>query len=106
MSYQANRPGTKTVQESVVSGTTKILELADSGTYIRLTNESAKTVTVPPQSDVVWLAGTVITLRNVGVGILTLIEGSGVTLLPNDLEFEQNDTTQLIRVSEDTWDVI
>ena len=86
--------------------TNRDLVLTDSSKYIRMTSADAKTIAVPPQSDVAWATGTVITIRNAGAGALTFVEGSGVAISPDDLELDENDTTQLVRVSEDVWDVI
>ena len=106
MGYLANKAGQSTVTVGTESGTTKTLELSDSGQYIRLTNAGAKVITVPPQASVAWEEGTVITIRNASTGDLTFAEGAGVTIVPDDLEIEENGTTQLIRISEDNWDLI
>jgi hypothetical protein len=71
-----------------------------------MTNAGAKTIEVPPQTDVAWADGTVITIRNAGAGVLTFIEGSGVSILPDDLEIDEYGTAQLVRVAEDIWDLI
>jgi len=96
------------LQASVVddSSTSRTVGLTDAGKYIRMTNAGAKTVTVPPQSSVTWIQGTIITFRNVGAGILTFVEGSGVTVVGDDLEIYENETAQIIRVAADTWELI
>lgn len=88
------------------STTNRDLVLTDIDKYIRMTNASTKTITVPPESDVAWTEGAVITIRNAGAGALTFVEGSGVTLLPDDLELDEYGTAQLVKVATDTWDII
>ncbi len=57
-----------------------VLVLADAGLMVRMNVASGNTLTVPPQSSVVWVAGTVIHGRQVGTGQTTLTPGSGVTI--------------------------
>ncbi len=64
-----------------VSTTTKTLDLSDAGTLQNCSNGSTQTITVPPQTDVVWVADTEIDFAQTGVGKVTLAEGSGVTIV-------------------------
>jgi hypothetical protein len=91
------------------STTARILALTDASAYIRHTNASASTVTVPPQTDVVWVADTEIYIRRAAAGNLTLTPGSGVTLnAPSGgtLVLTDGMSVGLKRVAENVWDVV
>jgi hypothetical protein len=70
----------RSVSAATQSGTTYTLALADAGTVIELSNASAVTVTVPPNSSVAFPTGTLIGLLQYGAGQVTVAPGSGVTL--------------------------
>lgn len=72
-----DNPGVVTNSQS---GTSYTLVLADAGKCVELTNGSAVTLTVPPNSSVAFPTGTVITGRQYGAGQVTITPGSGVTL--------------------------
>lgn len=91
------------------STTARVLALTDAGAYIRHTNASASTVTIPPQSSMAWLADTEIHIRRAAGGNLTLTPGSGVTLnAPSGgtLVMTNAMSVTLKRVASDVWDVI
>ncbi|MDG9855600.1 DUF2793 domain-containing protein [Pseudomonas nitroreducens] len=98
--------GSAVVTEST---TARTAGLTDNGTYLRFTNASASTFTIPPQSSVAWGATTEIHVRRAAAGNLTLEPGSGVTLnIPSGgtLVMTNNMTVTLKRVASDVWDVI
>lgn len=89
--------------------TSRTLDLADAGAYIRFTHASPSTVTVPPQSSVAWTADTEIHIRRAGAGNMTLTPGAGVTLnAPSGgtLVMTNAMSVTLKRVAADVWDVI
>ena len=89
--------------------TSRSLGLTDAGKYIRHTNASASTVTVPPQDSVAWAADTETHHRCAGAGNLTLTAGAGVTLTApsgGTLALSSGMTVTIKRVAEDAWDVI
>lgn len=89
--------------------TARTAALTDNGTYIRFTNASAATLTIPPQSSVAWGATVEIHVRRSAAGNLTLTPGSGVTLnAPSGatLVMTNNMTVTLKRVASDVWDVL
>lgn len=91
------------------STTARTLALTDAGVYLRHTNASASTLTVPPQSSVSWAEGTEVHVRRASSGTLTLTPGSGVTLnAPSGgtLVMGNNMSVTLKRVAADVWDVI
>ena len=52
----------------------------DSGRMKRHTSASAHAFTIPPNSSVAFPIGTVLVVRNIGAGVVTLTRGSGVAL--------------------------
>ena len=89
--------------------TARVLALTDGAAYIRHTNASASTVTIPPQSSVTWLTDTEIHIRRAAAGNLTLTPGSGVTLnAPSGgtLVMTNAMSVTIKRVAADVWDVI
>jgi len=91
------------------STTARILALSDASAYIRHTNAGASTVTVPPQTDVTWVADTEIYIRRAAADDLTLTPGSGVTLnAPSGgtLVLTDGMSVGLKRVAENVWDVV
>lgn len=89
------------------TGTTYTLNLADSGKYLRMNNASAITLTVPTNSSAAFGIGTVITVIQVGAGVVT-ISGAGVTFntIDGNSTAGQYGSLQLIKVATDTWDII
>lgn len=89
------------------TGTTYTLVLADAGKYIRLSNSSPITLTVPPNSDVAFSVGTTIHMRQAGAGTVTVTEGSGVTI--NTLETKSlagnGATASITKVDTNVWDL-
>lgn len=89
--YEVNQSGTSrkisgTVQQSMPrsknaqTGTTYTLVAADAGKLLTLSNASAVTVTVPPNSSVPFAVDTQIDLIAKGAGQVTIAAGSGVTI--------------------------
>ncbi|GAA1915361.1 hypothetical protein GCM10009775_04820 [Microbacterium aoyamense] len=56
------------------------LVLADGGNAVSMSNASARTITVPPNSTAAFPVGTVIELLRLGSGAVTVVAGSGVTI--------------------------
>lgn len=91
------------------SGTSRVAALSDNTTYIRFTNASATTFTVPPQSSVAWGSVVEIHIRRASAAVLTLVAGSGVTLNPpanGTLNLTNNMSVTLKRVASDVWDIL
>lgn len=70
----------KTVPENAQTGTTYTLALTDAGKMVSLSNASAITMTVPPNSSVAFPVNTRIDLVQYGAGQVTVAQGSGVTI--------------------------
>lgn len=61
------------------------LVLGDAGKCVEENSASATVITIPPNSSVPFPIGTIISLRRVGAGTVTITDGAGVTM-PNRLE--------------------
>ena len=57
-----------------------VLVLGDAGFLVRMNLAGANTLTVPPNSSVAFSVNTVVTVRQIGAGITTIVAGSGVTI--------------------------
>jgi hypothetical protein len=57
------------------------LVLGDEQHLIKADKATAITFTVPPNSDVAFPVGTRIRLKRIGVGVLSIAQGAGVTVM-------------------------
>ena len=87
------------------TGTTYTLVLADQGKLVTLSNASAITCTVPPNSSVAFPVGAVVRLVQIGAGQVTVAQGSGVTVsaTPTLKARTQYSGLELIKVGTDLW---
>lgn len=91
------------------TGTTYTLVLGDAiAKLITLSNASAITLTVPPNSSVAFPIGTTITLAQIGAGQVTVTAGVGVTVngAPGLKLTDQWSSATLIKRLTDTWLVV
>jgi hypothetical protein len=84
------------------------LVIGDAGFLVRMNVASSNNLTVPPNSSVAFPINTVISVRQIGAGVTTIVAGAGVTInSPATLGIaRQNGTIQLVKVATDTWDLI
>ncbi len=61
------------------TGTSYTTVLGDAGNFITMSNASASTLTIPPNSNVAYPVGSVLCAQQIGAGVVTLTQGSGVT---------------------------
>jgi len=101
-----------TLQDSVWSddvnaqtGTSYTLVLTDAGKQITMTNASASTLTVPPNSSVAFAVGVRIQVIQLGAGAVTLTAGVGVTVssLSTSLVMGQYQTATLVKQATNVW---
>lgn len=87
------------------TGTSYTLVAGDAGDFVTMTNASASTLTVPPNSSVAFAVGTVIEGAQLGAGQVTLTPGSGVTIngAPGLKVADQYGTFGLLKTATDTW---
>jgi hypothetical protein len=90
------------------TGTTYTLVLTDANNSIGFSNASAITVTVPPNSSVAFPVGSLVELRAVGAGQITVAPGSGVTLRSPGGALKsrvQYSAISLLKIATDAWSV-
>ena len=87
------------------TGTTYTLVLGDGGKLVTLSNASAITMTVPPNSSVAFPVGTQIDLAQIGAGQVTVAQGSGVTVsaTPGLKLRARYAGATLIKIGTDAW---
>ena len=87
------------------TGTSYTLVLSDAGKVIEMNNASANTATVPPNSSVAFLIGTVLEVAQYGAGQTTIVAGAGVTIrTPSTLILRaQYSTVSLRKRGTDEW---
>lgn len=93
--------GTKTINTQ--TGTAYTLALLDSGAIVEMNNASANTVTVPPNSSVVFDVGTSIDIQQYGAGATSLVAGSGVTVRGNLNVSAQYEGLTIYKRATDEW---
>jgi hypothetical protein len=59
------------------TGTTYTLVAADKGKLVTSSNASAVTITIPPS---IFVAGNIINVQSIGVGLTSFAAGAGVTI--------------------------
>lgn len=88
------------------TGTTYTLVLTDAHKVVTLSNASAITLTVPPNSSVAFEIGDQVNLLQLGAGQVTVAAGSGVTLRAQGSKvklFGQYAIGTLIKIASDEW---
>jgi hypothetical protein len=88
------------------TGTTYTLVLGDGGKLVTLSNASAITMTVPPNSSVAFAVGTQIAVAQLGAGQVTVAPGSGVTISSRGAALKiagQYGMATLVKTATDTW---
>jgi hypothetical protein len=88
------------------TGTTYTLVLTDSAKFVTLSNASAITATIPPNSSVAFPTGTQVNLMQLGAGQVTVAAGSGVTLRSAGTLVKtsaQYAVATLLKIDTDTW---
>jgi hypothetical protein len=89
------------------TGTTYTLVLGDAArlAFVTMSNASASTLTVPPNSSVAFPVGSVVEGAQLGAGQVTLTPGSGVTIngTPGLKIAAQFGSFGLLKTATDTW---
>ena len=87
------------------TGTSYTLVATDAGKVVTMTNASASTLTVPPNSAAPFSIGTEIEVIQSGAGQVTLTPGSGVTIssTPGLKVSAQHGVIRLRKVGTNTW---
>ena len=84
------------------------LVLADAGKYARLNNAAAITLTVPENATEAFPVGTIVNLRQVGVGQVSIVGAGAVTIATAEtlLLRKQGSSASLIKTATDAWDLM
>lgn len=86
--------------------TTRTLATTDNGKYIRCTNASGCTVTIPTNASAAIPIGAEIVVFNASGGTVT-IAGTGITKFQlGDQITDQGGAATLKKVDTDTWDIL
>ena len=80
--------------------------LTDDGKLVTMSNASANTFTVPPNSSVAFGIGTQINIAQLGAGQTTLVAGAGVTINSAGTKLklkEQYAVATVVKTGTDEW---
>ncbi len=77
---EQNALATAMIAINAQTGASYTTVLTDDGKLITVSNASANTLTIPPNSSVAYGIGTQINIAQLGAGQITITAGSGVTL--------------------------
>lgn len=90
------------------TGTTYTTVLADGGKLVTLSNASAITLTIPPNSSVAYPIGTKLDFIQIGAGQVTVAGGTGVTVNSTPtLKFRaQHSGASCVKIATDTWQLV
>jgi hypothetical protein len=92
--------------ENAQTGTSYTLVLGDAGKMVTMTNASANTLTVPPNSSVAFPTNTRIDMLQYGAGQTTIAPGAGVTIYSSGSKLKltgQYSGATLWKKATDTW---
>lgn len=105
--YDAGNIHEAVIPINVQTGTAYVAVLSDAGSLVTMNNAAANTFTVPPNSSVAYPIGTTLIIRQKGAGQTTIVEGSGVTVVPavskGLIISEQGEWASLIKEGTDAW---
>lgn len=88
------------------TGTSYTAVLLDAHKTVTMTNASASTLTVPPNSSVAFAIGDQINIMQLGAGQVTITAGSGVTIRSSGSKLKltgQYSVATVIQIAADTW---
>lgn len=91
------------------TGTTYTLVIGDKGKLVTMSNASANTLTVPPNSSVAFAVNSVLYIEMTGAGTTTIAEGAGVTINSKDSALDisgQYGQAALIKTATDVWSLV
>lgn len=88
------------------TGTSYTTVLSDDGKLITLDNASSITLTIPPNSSVAYGIGTQLNFMALGVGVVTITAGSGVTIRSDGSKLKLNaqySVATCLKIASDVW---
>jgi len=96
---------TRTINAQTGTSYTAVLADAARAAFLTMSNASASTFTIPPNSSVAFPVGSVIEGAQLGAGQVTITPGSGVTIngTPGLKVAAQYGTFGVLKTATDTW---
>lgn len=83
----------------------RILAITDAFGYLISQDGAGQTVTIPPNSDVVFQIGTQISLKQGGGGVVTFAPGAGVMIESRGAFLDTNGQFAVTSIVQDSLDV-
>jgi predicted TIM-barrel enzyme len=106
---EQNQLATAIIAINAQTGTTYTAVLTDDGKLVTMSNASANTITIPPNSGVAFGIGTQINIAQLGAGATTIVAGSGVTLNSAGAKLKldaQYAVATCVKTDTNTWFVV
>ena len=106
---QQNALATAMIAINAQTGASYTAVLTDDGKLITMSNASANTFTVPPNSGVAFGIGTQLNIAQLGAGATTIVAGSGVTLNSDGAKLKLNAqyaVATCVKTDTNTWFVV
>jgi C4-dicarboxylate-specific signal transduction histidine kinase len=106
---EQNALATAMIAINAQTGASYTTVLADDGKLITVSNASANTLTIPPNSSVAYGIGTQINIAQLGAGQVTITAGAGVTLNSSGAKLKLKDQYSVatcVKTDTNTWFVV
>ena len=106
---EQNALATAMIAINAQTGASYTTVLTDDGKLITVSNASANTLTIPPNSSVAYGIGTQINIAQLGAGATTIVAGSGVTLNSDGAKLKLNAqyaVATCVKTDTNTWFVV
>ena len=106
---EQNALATAMIAINAQTGTSYTTVLTDDGKLITVSNASANTLTIPPNSSVAYGIGTQINIAQLGAGTVTITAGAGVTLNSDGAKLKLNAqyaVATCVKTDTNTWFVV
>jgi len=106
---EQNQLATAIIAINAQTGATYTAVLTDDGKLVTMSNASANTITIPPNSSVAYGIGTQINIAQLGAGQTTIVAGSGVTLNSAGAKLKldsQYAVATCVKTDTNTWFVV
>ena len=106
---EMNIVATAMIAINAQTGASYTAVLTDDGKLVTVSNASANTFTIPPNSSVAFGIGTQINIAQLGAGTVTITAGAGVTLnsagakLKTDAQYA---VATCVKTDTNTWFVV
>jgi len=103
---EQNALATAMIAINAQTGTTYTTVLADDGKLITLNNAASIALTIPPNSSVAYGIGTQLNFLALGVGVVTITAGAGVTIRSDGSKLKLNaqySVATCVKIASDEW---